>query len=103
MASPLVLAVTRQALPAAAKAFAARSVQRSVLLMNVTRAFATTASGKISKVVQAEIKHEEENYEQSKDIKVFLSNSKFKFINTAGDVNMALEKTLGEKTVRIEW
>jgi len=97
------MAVARQAPRAATQAFAARSVQRSVSHMNVTRAFATTASGKISKVVQAEIKHEEENYEQSKDIKAFLSNSKFKFIDTAGDVNMALEKALGEKTVRIEW
>merc|ERR1712072_1367572 len=54
-------------------------------------------------VLQAEVKHEEEQYEQSKELKAFLKNSPFTFIETDGDVNMMLERELGDKVVRIEW
>jgi len=53
--------------------------------------------------LESEIKHEEEQYEQSKEIKSFLKKTDFKLIDTDGDVNMILEKEIGEKVVRIEW
>lgn len=38
-----------------------------------------------------------------KEIKNFLKNTPFKLIENDGDVNMALEREAGDKTVRIEW
>lgn len=67
------------------------------------RAFASAAGGKVTKVLEAEIKHETESYEQTKEVKNFLKSGTFKFIETDGDVNMALEREVGEKSVRIEW
>mmetsp|Transcript_114047 Transcript_114047/g.221513 ORF Transcript_114047/g.221513 Transcript_114047/m.221513 type:complete len:242 (-) Transcript_114047:119-844(-) len=85
----------------------ATALQRTGLSMTaspvVPRAISTAASAKLLKVVQAEIKHEQEQYEQIKDIKNFLKNSPFKLIDKDGDVNMALERETEDKTVRIEW
>lgn len=67
------------------------------------RGFASAAAGKVSSTLAAEVKHEEEQYEQPKEIAAFLKGSDFKFVEEAGDVNMALERTMGEKVVRIEW
>jgi len=67
------------------------------------RAKASAASAKIAKVLQSEIKHEEEQYEQPKDVKKFLESTSFKFVETEGDVNMVLERDVGDKVVRIEW
>jgi complement component 1 Q subcomponent-binding protein len=61
------------------------------------------AAGKVTKVLVSELKHEEEQYEQAKEIKQYLKDSSFKLVETPGDVNMCLEKALGDKTVRIEW
>lgn len=69
----------------------------------MTRTFASAAASKVSKTLAGEIKHEEENYEQAKEIKAFLKNNDFKFIETEGDVNMMLEREIGDKMVRIEW
>eukprot|EP00930_Biecheleria_cincta_P105207 TRINITY_DN977_c0_g2_i1.p1 TRINITY_DN977_c0_g2~~TRINITY_DN977_c0_g2_i1.p1 ORF type:complete len:230 (-),score=70.29 TRINITY_DN977_c0_g2_i1:47-736(-) len=66
------------------------------------RTFSAAAS-KVSKVLESELKHEESQYEKSKEVQNFLKNSPFKFIDTEGDVNMALERTLGDKTVRVEF
>ena len=63
----------------------------------------SSAAGKVAKAVAAEIKHEEEQYEQAKEIKAFLNNTPFKLVEKDGDTNMALERELGDKTVRIEW
>eukprot|EP00419_Tripos_fusus_P054031 CAMPEP_0172803898 /NCGR_PEP_ID=MMETSP1075-20121228/4806_1 /TAXON_ID=2916 /ORGANISM="Ceratium fusus, Strain PA161109" /LENGTH=252 /DNA_ID=CAMNT_0013642397 /DNA_START=66 /DNA_END=822 /DNA_ORIENTATION=+ len=63
----------------------------------------SSAGGKVAKAISAEIKHEEEQYEQAKEIKAFLKNSSFKLVEKDGDVNMALEREIGDKTVRIEW
>jgi len=57
----------------------------------------------VSQTLQSEVTHEEEQYEQPKEIKAFLANSEFKFIEEAGDVNMALERNMGNKVARIEW
>mmetsp|Transcript_37192 Transcript_37192/g.94486 ORF Transcript_37192/g.94486 Transcript_37192/m.94486 type:complete len:246 (-) Transcript_37192:67-804(-) len=62
-----------------------------------------SAASKAVKVLASEIKHEEEQYEQAKEIKNFLKNSPFKLVETPGDVNMKLERELGEQTVCIEW
>lgn len=51
----------------------------------------------------SELNHEQEQYEQSKEIKEFLKKSPFKLIDGEGDVNMVLEREVGDKTVRIEW
>merc|ERR1739848_629756 len=47
--------------------------------------------------------HEEEQYEQAKEIKKFLKNSEFKLVDTEGDVNVMLEREVGDKVTRIEW
>jgi len=57
----------------------------------------------VVKTLQAEIKHEEEQYEQAKEIKSFLDKSDFKLLDTEGDVNMMLERDVGDKRVTIEW
>mmetsp|Transcript_3089 Transcript_3089/g.8479 ORF Transcript_3089/g.8479 Transcript_3089/m.8479 type:complete len:244 (-) Transcript_3089:88-819(-) len=67
------------------------------------RCISAAAAEKVSKVLSAELKHEEEQYEQPKEIKDFLKATNFTFVESNGDVNMALERTVGEKTVRIEW
>jgi len=67
------------------------------------RAFSGAAASKASKVLSAEVKHEEEQYEQSKELKAFLKNTPFSFKESDGDVNMILERELGNKAIRIEW
>jgi complement component 1 Q subcomponent-binding protein len=60
-------------------------------------------ASKVVEALQGEIKHEEGNYEPSKEIKAFLKDSPFKLVDADGDVNMTLERELGDKTVKIEW
>lgn len=55
------------------------------------------------KTLQAEIKHEEEQYEQAKEIKKFMKTTDFKFVEAEGDVNMALRREIGDRIVQIEW
>jgi len=74
------------------------------LLPGRTAGFSSAAAaGKAAKVLQAEVKHEEEQYEQSKELKAFLKNTPFTFTEADGDVNMSLSRDIGEKTVKIEW
>merc|ERR1712217_589380 len=61
------------------------------------------ATSKVAKIIQAELKHEDTNYEQAKEIKLFLKNTPFKLVEGEGDVNMALERDAGDNVVRIEW
>jgi|EP00927_Polykrikos_kofoidii_P014719 complement component 1 Q subcomponent-binding protein len=69
-----------------------------------SRSFAaSTTSAKVANVLQAEIKHEDEQYEQAKEIKSFLKSSPFKFADTDGDVNMSLSREMGDRVVQIEW
>jgi len=67
------------------------------------RGISAAASSKAAKVLGAELKHESEQYEQAQEIKSFLKTSPFKLVQADGDVNMALERELGDKSVRIEW
>jgi len=67
------------------------------------RSFSGAAASKVVKSLAAELKHEQEQYEQAKEIQSFLKTSSFKLVETDGDVNMALEKELEGKLVRIEW
>lgn len=67
------------------------------------RGFASSAAAKVSQTLASEIKHEQEQYEQPKEIKAFLKDSEFKFTDADGDVNMMLERTVGDKVARIEW
>lgn len=65
--------------------------------------FSSTAGGKVAKVLGQEIQHEEEQYEQAKEIKKFLKDTPFKLEEGDGDVNMSLARELGGNTIRIEW
>jgi complement component 1 Q subcomponent-binding protein len=67
------------------------------------RAFASAAGSKVAKTLESEIKHEDSQYEQDKAIQASLKKSDFKLIDSEGDVNVMLERTVGEKVVRIEW
>lgn len=68
-----------------------------------TRGFASASGSKVAKTLQAEAKHEDEQYEQPKEIQAFLKKSGFKFTEEEGDVNMMLERSIGDKVARIEW
>merc|ERR1719198_828919 len=61
------------------------------------------ASTKVAAVIREEIKHEKQEYQQPKDIRKFLQETKAVFKDTEGDVNLCLERELGDKLVRIEW
>jgi len=63
----------------------------------------TDASSKVASILSTELKHEQEQYEQSSEVSKFLKSSSFKFVDTTGDVNMALEKDMGDRIVRVEW
>ena len=54
-------------------------------------------------VLQAEIKHEKEQYESPVELKKFLQDGPWKMEDVNGDVNMALLRTVDGKTVKIEW
>eukprot|EP00929_Paragymnodinium_shiwhaense_P036911 TRINITY_DN19729_c0_g1_i1.p1 TRINITY_DN19729_c0_g1~~TRINITY_DN19729_c0_g1_i1.p1 ORF type:complete len:264 (-),score=83.19 TRINITY_DN19729_c0_g1_i1:138-854(-) len=67
------------------------------------RGCAGVAAAKVVKTLEAEIKHEEEQYEAAKEIQRFLKNSEFTLADKDGDVNMCLSREMGEKLVEIEW
>jgi len=67
------------------------------------RGFSSSAASKVAQTLQSELKHEEEQYEQPKEIKSFLKNNEFKLVDEDGDVNMMLERNMGNKVARIEW
>merc|ERR1712194_134861 len=73
-------------------AHAAR-LSRPVAVMP-SRTFSSAAAGKVTKTLDAEIKHEDEQYEQAKEIKAFLKKSDFKLVETDGDVNLALGRDM---------
>jgi len=66
------------------------------------RAF-SSAGGKLTKVLLAEIKHEVDQYEQPQEIKNFLKSCPFELVDAVGDVNMSLKREVGGKIVQIEW
>jgi complement component 1 Q subcomponent-binding protein len=67
----------------------------------VSRAF--SAPAKLGKILEAEAKHETEQYEKPPLMKDFLAKSPFKFTETEGDVNMCLTGDAAGKKVTIEW
>mmetsp|Transcript_92980 Transcript_92980/g.184596 ORF Transcript_92980/g.184596 Transcript_92980/m.184596 type:complete len:231 (-) Transcript_92980:52-744(-) len=74
-----------------------------LLAPNRSLAFSTAAVSKVAKTLHSEIKHEEDQYQQSKEIKKFLKTSEFELVESDGDVNMMLQRVVGDKIVRIEW
>jgi len=68
-----------------------------------SRGAAGAAASKVVKTLGSEIKHEEEQYEQAKEVKAFLKKTEFKLVDSPGDVNMVLERALGDKNVKVEW
>jgi complement component 1 Q subcomponent-binding protein len=85
------------------RGFALRALNAGLPKPLEARGFASAAAGKVSQTLQAEVKHENEQYEQPKEIANFLKNTEFKFIDEDGDVNMALEREVGDKVAKIEW
>ena len=72
--------------------------------MTALRRFATPSAGTNTvKVLDAEIGHEKEQYEQAKEITKFLKDGPYKLEESEGDVNMSLVRELDGKIVRIEW
>jgi len=85
------------------RAVCATHMAQGVANFAMPRAFSSAAGSKIAKILQAELKHENEQYEQAKELKAFLKNSQWKFVEAEGDVNMMLEKEVDEKLVQVEW
>mmetsp|Transcript_139095 Transcript_139095/g.432758 ORF Transcript_139095/g.432758 Transcript_139095/m.432758 type:complete len:236 (-) Transcript_139095:51-758(-) len=102
LAAPLRSALLRTAGRPSVWSPAARAAP-ALLAPRSVRGISAAASSKIAKALGGELKHEQDQYEQAKEIKSFLKASPFKFIDTEGDVNMALEREMGDKTVRVEW
>mmetsp|Transcript_51233 Transcript_51233/g.155124 ORF Transcript_51233/g.155124 Transcript_51233/m.155124 type:complete len:244 (+) Transcript_51233:83-814(+) len=75
----------------------------SPLAPRAARGVSTEVVKKLTKALGAELKHEGEQHEQAKEIRSFLKSTPFKLVDVPGDVNMALEREVGDKTVRIEW
>lgn len=72
------------------------------------RMFSSTAAieksvQKLSKALDKEIKYENENYSQLEDIETFLNESGFRFQEEENGVNMFLTKTVGDKTVEVQF
>lgn len=72
------------------------------------RMFASTAAieksvQKLSKALEKEIKYENENYSQLEDIETFLNESGFKFNEEENGVSMTLTKTVGDKTIEVQF
>mmetsp|Transcript_18532 Transcript_18532/g.55349 ORF Transcript_18532/g.55349 Transcript_18532/m.55349 type:complete len:228 (-) Transcript_18532:131-814(-) len=59
------------------------------------------AASKVVNTLQAELKHEQEQYTKPDVPKAVLD--KFKLVEKDGDVNMMLEREMGGKMIRIEW
>lgn len=58
---------------------------------------------KLNKALEKEIKYENENYTQLEDIETFLNESGFRFSEEDNGIVMKLTKTVGEKTVEVEF
>ena len=58
---------------------------------------------KLSKALEKEIKYEGENYSQLEDIETFLNESGFKFNEEEQGTIMTLTKTVGDKTVEVQF
>ncbi|CAJ1328532.1 unnamed protein product [Effrenium voratum] len=101
----MMLPVARMCTGLAARSggFLRRQALRPALYQAQQRCFSLSSAAKVAKDLQAEIGHEEEQYQQAKEIKKFLSGTSFKFVETEGDVNMNLEKEVGDMLVKIEW
>lgn len=83
--------------------FWVRPVAASFTPLRSHRCFSSAASSKVVKALDAEIGHEAKNYQQAAEIKKFLQDSPFKLEQEEGDVNMALVRSVGDRTVRIEF
>jgi len=58
---------------------------------------------KLNKALEKEIKYEVENYSQLEDIETFLTESGFKFSEQDSGIVMILTKTVGDKTVEVQF
>jgi hypothetical protein len=57
----------------------------------------------LNKALEKEIKYELENYSQLEDIETFLTESGFKFSEQDSGIVMILTKTVGDKTVEVQF
>ena len=58
---------------------------------------------KLNKALEKELKYENENYSQLEDIETFLNESGFKYHEEDNGINMKLSKTVGDKTVEVQF
>merc|ERR1719343_916431 len=93
------------AAPLARRSLASLMARRFPVALHVSapKAFSRSVASKVVKTLEAEIQHEQDQYEQPKEVKAFLKKTKFKFADAEGDVNLALEQVVDDRTVRVEW
>lgn len=83
------------------RAIAPRAVAQRALSV---RLMSGAAISKLQNVIKSEFQMEKEQYEQIETIKSFLSeNPQWKLSESEGDINVKLEKTVGDKQVVVEW
>lgn len=89
---------------------AARMVARQQTFMAVAiRGFSANTANvekavqKLNKSLEKEIKYENENYSQLDDIETYLNESGFKFTEEEGGVVLTLSKSVGDKTVEVQF
>jgi beta-xylosidase len=89
---------------------AARMIARQQTLMAVSmRGFSANTANvekaiqKLNKSLEKEIKYENENYSQLDDIETYLNESGFKFTEQDNGVVLTLTKSVGDKTVEVQF
>jgi len=85
------------------RAVTSASVRTGAPFRSSVRACSGAVARKVAQTVDAELKHEQEQYEQPKQVKAFLESTEFKLAEVDGDVNIVLERAFGDKSVRVEW
>lgn len=83
----------------------ARTARRAIVTQPLSfRGFSNAAASKLHSIIKSEIQMEKEQYEQIETIKSFLKeNPQWKLTETKGDVNMKLEKQVGDREIVVEW
>ena len=80
-------------------------VPRMVALNRAPARFMSGAAvSKLHNIIKSEHQMEKEQYEQIENIKTFLKDHpQWKLNDTEGDVTLKMNKTMGDKTVTLEW
>lgn len=62
-----------------------------------------SATAKLVRTLKAEARYEVDEYEKLRGVRDFLSRTKFKLIDNPGDLNLCLERAVGQDVMRVEW